>query len=252
MTYSIELGALLFVYLSTMVAIASFKKDTSIANLTWSGGVLLVTLYTFFRMSTYLPQQILVTRLIVVWAARLIGYAYIRYDGNDPRFVTWKWEGIQTLFINIIWVFGQLIMIAIMSYPAFLINTYNMPRTLTLFDICGLTIWILGFYLEAASDYQLFIFRKNPVNKGHVMSSGLWRYARHPNYFGESTMWFGIFLLAFSLPGGWTAIIAPATITIFLVFITGVPLLEKAMANNSEYQEYKRKTSCFIPWWPNE
>jgi len=246
----IELSTLLFIYLSTMVAIASFKKDTSIANFTWGGGVLLVTLYTFIRISTFLPQQILVTTLITLWALRLIAYIYKRYDGKDPRFATWKWQGMKTLFINIMWVFGQLIMIAIMSYPAVLINIYNMPHALTLFDICGLAVWILGFYWETVSDNQLFAFIKNPANKGHVLQTGLWRYSRHPNYFGESVMWHGIFLLALSTPHGLTAIITPLTITFFLVFITGVPLLEKAMAHNVEYQEYKRKTSMFIPWWP--
>src|SRR6185312_13915847 len=111
--YITELGAILFAYLSTMVAVACFKKDTSVANFTWGGGVLIVTLYTFFRMSTYLPQQILISALITLWAVRLIAYVYMRYTGKDPRFTTWKWQGIKTLGINIIWVFGQIIMIAI-------------------------------------------------------------------------------------------------------------------------------------------
>ncbi len=252
MSYIMECSLLLFIYLSAMVIAACFKKDTSIANFTWGGGVLLVTWYTFLRMSNFLPQQLLITTLITFWALRLIGYIYIRYDGKDPRFATWKWQGTKTFFINIVWVFGQLIMIAIMSCPSILVNKYNVPHSFSLFDLCGLIIWIIGFYFETVSDMQLFTFMKNPANKGHVMSSGLWRYSRHPNYFGESMMWHGIFLLALSVPNGWIAIITPATITFFLVFITGVPLLEKAMANNSEYQEYKQKTSCFIPMPPKE
>ena len=245
-----ELGILLFIYLTIMVIAACFKKDTSIANFTWGGGVLLVTLYTFFRLSIFLPQQILVTTLITVWASRLIAYVYIRYNGKDPRFTTWKWQGLKSLFINIIWVFGQLIMIAIMSYPSFLINSYNIPHAITLYEIIGLAVWMLGFYWQALSDYQLFTFMRNPANKGHVMRSGLWRYSRHPNYFGESTMWHGIFFIALTVPNGWTAIITPLTITFLLVFVTGIPLLENAMKDNAEYQEYKKKTSAFIPWWP--
>jgi len=233
-----------------MVIAACFKKDTSIANFTWGGGVLLVTLYTFFRLSIFLPQQILVTTLITAWASRLIAYVYIRYNGKDPRFTTWKWQGLKSLFINIIWVFGQLIMIAIMSYPSFLINSYNIPHPITLYEIIGLAVWMLGFYWQALSDYQLFTFMRNPANKGHVMHSGLWRYSRHPNYFGESTMWHGIFFIALTIPNGWTAIITPLTITFLLVFVTGIPLLENAMKDNAEYQEYKKKTSAFIPWWP--
>jgi len=203
-------------------------------------------------MSSYLPQQILITTLITLWAIRLIAYVYMRYDGKDPRFTTWKWQGMQTLGINIIWVFGQIIMITIMSYPSKLVNTYNIPHALSLWELLGLAVWVLGFYLEAVSDYQLFTFRRNPANTGRVMKSGLWRYSRHPNYFGETAMWHGIFFIALAIPGGIFAIIAPLTITFFLVFITGIPMLEKAMANSREYQEYKRTTSMFIPWWPKK
>src|SRR5215831_3528174 len=98
--YMTELGFILFIYLCTMVAVACFKKDTSVANFTWGGGVLIVTLYTFFRMSNFLLQQILLTSLITLWAMRLICYVYKRYDGKDPRFTTWKWQGLKSLFIN--------------------------------------------------------------------------------------------------------------------------------------------------------
>src|SRR5437016_290193 len=101
MTYAIELGIILFVYLASMVAAACYKKDTSIANFTWGGGVLIVTLYTFLRMSSFLLQQIVITSLIVLWAVRLIVYVYIRYEGKDPRFTTWKWQGMKALIINI-------------------------------------------------------------------------------------------------------------------------------------------------------
>jgi steroid 5-alpha reductase family enzyme len=187
--------------------------------------------------------------MIILWAGRLIAYVYIRYTGKDPRFTTWKWEGFKALIINIIWVFGQLIMIAIMSYPIVLINRFNYTHPLSLPEILGIIVWICGYCIEAISDQQLFNFMRNPANKGHVLDSGLWRYSRHPNYFGESTMWLGIYFMALSTPYGWTAIITPATITFLLVYVTGIPLLEKAMADNPEYQVYKQKTSKFFPWF---
>src|SRR5579872_5318669 len=119
--YLLEFGIILFVYLSGMVIAAYYKKDTSIANFTWGGGVLIVTLYTFFRMSNFLLQQILITTMICLWSIRLISYVYKRYTGTDPRFTGWKWQGIKALIINIVWIFGQIIMIAIMSYPVVLI-----------------------------------------------------------------------------------------------------------------------------------
>lgn len=250
--YLVEIGCILFVYLSSMVIAACYKKDTSVANFTWGGGVLIVTLYTFLRMSNFLLQQILVTTMICLWSTRLIAYVYHRYTGKDPRFVTWKWQGIKALIINIVWVFGQIIMITIMSNPIININMYNWPHAIAFFDILGIMIWIFGYAYEAISDYQLSKFMHNSANKGHVMQSGLWRYSRHPNYFGESVMWWGIYCMSLSVPYAWMTILAPITITFLLVFVTGVPLIENAMANNSEYQQYKKKTSTFIPWFSKE
>lgn len=243
--------ALLLIYLSTVVAIVQFKGDTSIANFTWGGGVMLVALYTFFTMSLFLPRQLLLTTMIVLWATRLIVHVYMRYTGKDPRFASWTWQGLKALVINIGWVFGQTIMIVIMSYPVVMVNSSTV-RGLIYLDIIGLTIWIIGYLCEALSDYQLFAFMKDPMNKGRVMRFGLWRYSRHPNYFGEVVMWWGVYCIALSVPYGWTALITPATITILLLFVTGVPWIEAAMANNPEYQEYKRHTSIFIPWFPKK
>jgi steroid 5-alpha reductase family enzyme len=246
----IEIAVILFVYLTSMVIITCYKGDTSIGNFTWGGGVLIVTLYTFLRVSSFLLQQIIVTAMICLWSTRLIAYVYHRYTGKDPRFKHWKWQGFKALIINSFWIFGQSIMIAIMSLPVAEINTYNVPHALSMFDILGVIIWIVGYMYESISDYQLSQFMHKPENKGHVMSSGLWHYSRHPNYFGESLMWVGIFFMAVSVSYyGLVTIITPITITFLLVYVTGIPLLEKAMANNSEYQEYKKHTSKFIPWF---
>jgi len=239
---------ILILYLCCMVINVQYKGDTSIANFTWGGGVLIVALYTFFTLSNFLARQIILTTMIALWAGRLIIYVYKRYTGHDPRFNSWKWQGFKALIINIIWVFGQSTMIAIMSTPVFLVNSNQIPG-LNLIDLCGILLWIFGFCWEAISDQQLFNFMKNPNNKGKVMDKGLWYYSRHPNYFGEIVMWWSIYLIALSMPKGWISIIAPITITFLLIFVTGIPLLEKAMKNNSAYQEYKKRTSILIPWF---
>jgi steroid 5-alpha reductase family enzyme len=252
MTIIMVVGIILLIaYLSTMVAIAQFKGDTSIANFTWGGGVMLVALYTFFVMSSYLARQILLTTMMVLWAMRLIGFVYIRYTGKDPRFIGWKWQGFKALIINFCWIFGQTIMIAIMGYPVALVNTTSLYG-LTILDFIGLSLWLFGYFFEAMSDYQLFTFIQNSANKGRVMRSGLWRYSRHPNYFGEVTMWWGVFLVALSVPYGWSTIVAPLTITFMLLFVTGIPWIEKTMENNPEYQVYKKETSIFIPLPPKK
>lgn len=251
-SFFMPLIAVIAIYFAIMVTIVQIKQDSSIANSVWSGGCLLIALYTFIMSGLYLPRQIVVTALITLWASRLVTYVYLRYKGNDPRFQTWKQAGIKALIFNIAYIFGgQAFLMTIMSIPTILINISTVPG-LNYLDFMGIGIWLVGYFFEAVSDYQLFQFTSDPANKGHVMKYGLWHYSRHPNYFGEVLMWWGIFLLALSVPFGIYSIITPATITVMLLFVTGIPWVEKAMDTNPEYQEYKRKTCAFIPWFPVE
>lgn len=241
--------ALLFIYLSSIAIFIQLKKDNSIGNFTWGGGCILAALYTLIMTRTYLPRQLLLTSCILIWGARLIIYLIIRYKkGADPRFVTWQIEKgtIKALFITIGWVFiAQGSLLLVMISPIVLINMCIVPG-IALLDIVGMLLWVVGFSCEAISDYQLSQFLKDQTNKGKVMHFGLWHYSRHPNYFGESLLWCGIYCMAVHLPYGWITIIAPITITIILRFFS-IPLLEKAFENNPEYQEYKKTTNIFIP-----
>lgn len=238
-------------YLLGMLITVQRKQDNSIGNFTWGGGVLLVTLYTFF-IGNRTTRSLLLTSLVCLWALRLIMYVYSRYKkGADPRFVSWQKQwGRYSLFISFWWiVIMNGILLTIMSIPSILVNQSTRPD-LTLINYVGLLVWIVGFLCESISDYQLSHFMKNPTNKGKIMMQGLWHYSRHPNYFGEITMWWGIFCIAISVPHGWLAIIAPCTISILLIFFTGVPMLENVFKNNPEYQAYKKRTSMLIPWFP--
>ena len=118
------------------------------------------------------------------------------------------------------------------------------------FDYIGVVVWLIGFYFEVVGDLQLSRFLANPSNKGTLMTSGLWRYTRHPNYFGEVTQWWGIYLIAVSVPYGWVGIIGPALITILILKVSGIPLLEKHKAGQPEWEAYKSRTSKFIPLPP--
>jgi len=129
----------------------------------------------------------------------------------------------------------------------------NPARGLTIFDATGLAVWCVGFFFESAGDFQLFQFKKDPGNKGKVMRYGLWKYTRHPNYFGEATMWWGIFIMALSIKGGFVAVISPLAITFLLLKVSGIPMLEKKMAETQEgYTEYMKNTSPFFPWFPGK
>lgn len=122
--------------------------------------------------------------------------------------------------------------------------------SLSLLDALGIAVWVFGFYFEAVGDAQLARFIKDPAHKGKIMQSGLWTYTRYPNYFGEVAQWWGIWLLALSLPNGLFGIIGPLTITFLILKVSGIPLLEKKYSGNAEFQEYKKKTSMFFPLPP--
>ena len=119
---------------------------------------------------------------------------------------------------------------------------------LTSLDFIGIGIWAIGFYFEAVGDWQLRKFRKNPANKGKVMDRGLWKYTRHPNYFGDALLWWGYFMFALSVPGGFGFFFCPLIMTLFLMRISGVSMLERNLVKTKpKYEDYVRRTSEFFP-----
>lgn len=257
--YSFELTAplilLILAYLTLMLIIVHVKKDSSIANFTWGGGCLLIAWYLYFAHKTYaIPffnRPLLVTLLLTLWCVRLALYVYLRYKGDDPRYKSWKKQGFNALVFNLFWIFGlNTIMMLVMSAPTLVVNSAIANSAFTYLDLIGVAIWAIGFYWESVSDYQMYTFTRDPANKGKIMKSGLWKYSRHPNYFGEVLMWGGIFLITLNISVA--AIIAPITITFLLLFVTGIPWAEKSMENNPEYREYQKHTSMFIPWFPKK
>ncbi len=111
-------------------------------------------------------------------------------------------------------------------------------------------LWLFGFGFEAIGDWQLLQFKKEPDNKGKIIQHGLWRYTRHPNYFGEAVLWWGVFLIALNVPYGLLAIISPLLIDFLLLKVSGIPMLEAKYENNPEFIAYKARTNAFFPWLP--
>jgi len=145
----------------------------------------------------------------------------------------------------------QGLLMFLIALPFILLNDTQAQVNYVLLAL-GVLVFALGFTFESVGDAQLKAFLGDPANRGKIMGSGLWRYTRHPNYFGEATLWWGIFLIALS--GGVTpfAVIGPVTITLLLLFVSGVPLLEKSMKDKPGYAEYAAKTSIFVPWFPKK
>ena len=137
----------------------------------------------------------------------------------------------------------------LVASPVLLING-SVATGLGMLDALGMAVWLVGFSFEAVGDAQLARFIKDPVNKGKLMQGGLWAYTRHPNYFGEVTQWWGLWLVALSVPGGWLGIIGPMTITFLILKVSGVPMLERKMQEHPEFAAYERRVSMFIPLPP--
>jgi steroid 5-alpha reductase family enzyme len=241
--------------MSAIFVLAWIKKDNSIVDIAWGLGFILVATLNFFLEPGFEARHFLVTAMILLWGSRLAIHIAIRNKGKgeDFRYAKWrkdwgKWFSIRSFF-QIYMLQGSLLLI--IAYPAMLINHSEEPG-IAFLDILGLCIWTIGFIFEAAGDYQLSKFKSRPENKGKIITHGLWRYTRHPNYFGEVAMWWGIFLIALSVENGWTAIVSPLAITFLLLKVSGITMLEKKYIGNEEFEEYAKRTSAFFPWFPKK
>lgn len=242
-----------FLYMSSIFMLAWIKKDNSIVDIAWGIGFILVAILTFILQTVFVNRHVLITALILIWGTRLAAHIAIRNRGRgeDFRYSQWrkdwgKWFLIRSFF-QIYMLQGFLLLIT--AYPVMLIN-HSRETGIVFLDILGLIIWLVGFFFEAIGDYQLLTFKRKAENKGKIMTQGLWRYTRHPNYFGETVMWWGIFLIGLSLKSGWTAIVSPLLITFLLLKVSGVTMLEKKYVGNKEFEEYAKRTSAFFPWFP--
>lgn len=242
-------------YMIIFFIAALIKKDNSIVDIGWGGGFILVAALTFYLQDGWMLRHCLVSGLVILWGARLAVHIGKRNwgRGEDKRYAEWRREWgkwfIPRSFFQIFLLQG--ILLVIIAYPVILVNHSGRPG-LTWLDAAGALLWIIGFLFEALGDYQLARFKANPENKGKIMQSGLWAYTRHPNYFGESVMWWGIWIIALNVDYGWTAVVSPVVITLLLLKVSGVSLLEKHYSDNPKYRDYARRTNAFIPWFPKK
>ncbi len=250
MNYYFFLALILLLYMSFCFLISLIKKRNDVADIAWGIGFILLTWLSFFLLENPGIRGVLVGILVTVWGLRLSFHIYRRNHkkSEDYRYLAWrkewgKWFYLRSYF-QIYLLQGFFLFIIIL--PVLVINK-GYGGGLNLIDFIGLVVWLLGFYFEVASDMQLSRFIKNPANKGKIMQSGLWAYTRHPNYFGEVVLWWGIWIIALSVSGGFFTIIGPFTITFLILKVSGIPMLEKKMEENPEFEEYKKRVSIFFP-----
>jgi steroid 5-alpha reductase family enzyme len=219
----------------------------------WGLGFVIIAWYLMIENWNFLIPRLIMTVLVTIWGLRLFIHIIQRNLGKEEDFRYKKWREdwgkwlIPRAFLQVYMLQG--LFMGIISLPVILIRYENGPWDLLILVI-GLGIWILGFIFESVGDKQLKTFIGDPSNRGKIMDRGLWKYTRHPNYFGEATMWWGIFLIGMSAGISILSIISPLTITTLLLFVSGVPMLEKSMKDKPGYQEYAERTSIFIPLPP--
>ncbi len=233
--------------------ISLLKKRNDVADVAWGLGFVILAWVSFLLSGNSGTRGLVVNLLVSIWGLRLAWHIYSRNKGKteDYRYLSWRKEWGKYFFLRsylqIYILQGFLLFLIIL--PVFVIQN-NSVASLGWLDFFGVAVWLFGFYFEVVGDGQLAHFIKNPANKGKLMQSGLWAYSRHPNYFGEVALWWGIWLLSLAVPNGWLTIIGPLTITLLILKVSGIPMLEKKMAENPQFAAYKRRVSVFIPLIP--
>ncbi len=232
-------------------------KNVTVVDSLWGLGFVLIAWISFGLTEGYVGRKILIGVITTAWGLRLSVHLTWRNwgKGEDPRYGSWRQaSGERFWIISLFKVFLlQALFLCVIALAVQYSQIPSQPAHFTGFDIAGLIIWLIGFGFESVSDWQLARFKTDVANKGKVMDRGLWAYSRHPNYFGECLIWWGIFFIALSTPNsGWT-IISPLVITAVLLKMTGIPLMEKTIVDTRPaYRDYIRRTPAFIPWFPKK
>lgn len=243
-------SAAAFGLMAIMWVISLPLRDVSIVDLVWGPGFAMIGWIALALAEERGPRSWLLAGLTTVWAARLAGYLAWRNlgHGEDKRYAAMRRaRGASFWWRSLGIVFGlQAALMLVVSVPLQIGMRFPEPASWVAV-VAGVSAWVLGLVFESVGDWQLARFKGDPANRGAVMDRGLWRYTRHPNYFGDFMVWWGLFLVA--VPSAayiWIAI-GPALMTLLLVRVSGVGLLEKDLGRRPGYADYIRRTSAFIP-----
>jgi len=240
---------IVFFYMTVVFLLAQSMNDNSIVDIGWGLGFIFIAGFTLFAGEINF-RKILISSLILIWGGRLSLYILFRNHGRDEYFRyknwrnTWKYFRLRSFFQ--VFMLQGIIML-IVALPVIWINAGN-RSSFGFYDAIGFTVFVGGFLFEVIADRQMMQFRKLSDNYGKLLTSGLWRYSRHPNYFGEVLIWWGIWLFAIPEVNGLFTVVSPLIITFLLRFISGVPMLEKKYEGRSDWETYKAQTPVFIPF----
>lgn len=250
--FSYTLGVMFILAVALWIA-SRIKHDVGIVDSFWSLMILAAGLcFLQFTNTTITDKHIIITLLLAAWAIRLSAHITWRNWGqeedsryqeirknNEPNF---EFKSLYIVFLL------QALLALIVALP--LMSIYSSGSAISTLDYIALGLWTFGMFFEAVSDMQLARFKASGSNRGKVLNTGLWRYSRHPNYFGEFCIWWAFFLFAVA-SGHWWSIVSPLLVSILLLKISGVSLLERTITERRpKYVEYRKTTNAFFPWFP--
>ena len=247
-------GAIILVYMLVLWLASLALRNSSIVDIFWGLGFVIAA-WTYHALAPQAAGRAwLLLAIVTLWGLRLSLYILWRNWGKpeDFRYAKWRAEsGSRWWWKSLFQVFLlQGLLLWIVSAPLLAAQLRPASNSLTWLDGIALGVWLIGFFFEAIGDFQLARLRADPTKKGTVLRSGVWRYTRHPNYFGDAAQWWGYYLLALAA-GGWWTIFSPLLMTTLLLRVSGVTLLEQTLKDSKPgYREYVESTSAFIPWFP--
>lgn len=252
----LSVAGVIFCFVSILFIVSVLIKRNDIADIAWGTGILLVGVTSFLLQTE--PNQLtnILLLLVALWGLRLTLRILLRNikKEEDYRYKKWRdewgsWFYVRSYFQ--VYLLQGFLMIVV-GYPVLHASVFGSTATVGLLTFVGLLIWGIGYFFEVVGDWQLDRFINSKPAAGTVLSTGLWRYTRHPNYFGEVTMWWGIWLMVASTSFGYAALVSPLMITFLILKVSGIPLLEKRFAGNPQFEAYKQKTNAFFPWKPKK
>jgi steroid 5-alpha reductase family enzyme len=242
--------------MTTLVWLLSLvKRDASIIDVFWGFGFAVLGFVYYVGAEGRSPRGYLVLGLVILWGLRLSAHILWRNwgRGEDYRYREMRERNPATFpvrsLLTVFWL--QALLLWAISTPLYQAQRRPDPAWLTASDVLGLALVLVGLAFEAGGDVQLARFKRDPANRGQVMDRGLWRYTRHPNYFGDALLWWGFFCFAAATPGGWWTLYSPVLMTLLLMRVSGVTLLERRLQQTKPaYRDYAERTNAFFPWFP--
>jgi steroid 5-alpha reductase family enzyme len=248
---------LIILFFSTIWIVSVFIKNAGIVDIFWGLGFMLANGFYYYATPGNSMLKIITLGLVTVWGIRLSVHIFFRnlFKPEDYRYQEFRknygekrywWFSFFQVFLL------QGVLLWLISAPLLAINSYSAEKTNIPIAILGVLVWFIGFTFEAGGDWQLSRFKANPANRGKLLTTGFWKYTRHPNYFGDAAVWWGFALLSIST-GCYLPVLSAVLMTWLILKVSGVAMLERTMkVTKPGFEDYVKRTNAFIPWFPQK